>query len=109
LTAAAAFDAHRAVVSQRATATRAMREFSSFAAWSYSKNLDDRLANMLREALGAVNHGEDVHSRPPVPRATSLAHYFPFDTRCNCHRTRYGPLPTALFAFKIGDRGGDLD
>lgn len=103
LTAVAAFDAHRAVASQDATVNRAMREFSSFAAWSFGQRLEDRLSVMLRESLGAVNHGENLHMQPPVPRALNLAHNLPFDTRCNCHRTRFGPLPAALFAFKLGE------
>ena len=102
LTAVAALDAHRAVVSQDATVRRAMREFSSFAAWSYGQKLEERLGVMLREALGAVNHGENLHMKPPVPRAHNLAHILPFDTRCNCHRTRFGPNPAALFAFRLG-------
>src|SRR5690242_10443021 len=39
LTAVAAVDAHRAVVSQRVMATRALREFASFAGWSYGQHL----------------------------------------------------------------------
>ena len=103
LTAVAALDAHRAVVSQDATVNRAMREFSSFAAWSYGQHLEDRLGVMLREALGAVNHGENMHMEPPVPKANNLPHILPFDTRCNCHRTRFGPNPAAMFAFRLGD------
>ena len=103
LTTVAAFDAHRAVASHDATVARAMREFSSFAAWSYGQRLEERLSVMLRESLGAVNHGENLHMRPPVPRALDLAHNLPFDTRCDCHRTRFGPQPAALFAFRLGD------
>jgi len=84
-----------------------MREFSSFAAWSYAQHVEDKLAVMLRESLGAVNHGENMHMNPPVPRARELAHYLPFDSRCNCHRNRFGPNPSALFAFRLGD--GFLD
>jgi signal transduction histidine kinase len=109
LTAAAAIDAHRAVRSQRETAARAMREFASFAAWSYHERLENRLTLMLREALGAVNHGNAVHEIPPVPAAKHLAHYLPFDSRCNCHRTYYGPNPIGMFAFELGDRGEQLD
>jgi signal transduction histidine kinase len=108
LTAIAALDAHRAIVSQDAMVNRAMREFSSFAAWSYGQRLEDRLSVMLRESLGAVNHGENLHMQRPVPKALNLAHNLPFDTRCNCHRTRFGPLPAALFAFKLGEDSLDV-
>ena len=64
---------------------------------------------MLREALGAVNHGESVHEQPPVPSARHLAHYLPFDSRCNCHRTYFGPAPAGAFAFELGDRGDQLE
>jgi signal transduction histidine kinase len=108
LTAIAAFDAHRAVASHDATVARAMREFSSFAAWSYGQRLEERLSVMLRESLGAVNHGSNLHMQPPVPRAFDLAHNLPWDTRCQCHRTRFGPQPTALFAFELGDQRLDV-
>src|SRR5688572_33126773 len=48
LTAIAAIDAHRVASSQRETADRAMREFASFAAWSYNERLELRLEAMLR-------------------------------------------------------------
>ncbi|MGH7637206.1 MAG: sensor histidine kinase [Gemmatimonadaceae bacterium] len=104
LTAVAAVESHRAVRSQRETADRAMRELASFAAWSYNERLELRLSAMLREALGAVNHGDFVHEHPPVPSARHLSHYLPFDSRCNCHRTYFGPDPIAAFAFELGDR-----
>ena len=107
LTAAAAVDAHRAVQSQRTMSSRAMREFASFAAWSYGQHLENRMQLMLGESLGAVNHGDNLHEQPPVPKAKNLAHYLPYDTRCECHRTRSGPRPAALFAFEIG--AGELD
>jgi signal transduction histidine kinase len=109
LTAVAAIDAHRALRSQRDMADRAMREFASFAGWSYNERLENRLQAMLRESLGAVNHGNAVHETPPVPSARHLPHYLPFDSRCNCHRTYFGPNPIGMFAFELGDRGRDLD
>ena len=39
LTAVAAFDAQRAVRTQRRVADRALREYASFAAWSYAQHL----------------------------------------------------------------------
>jgi len=108
LTAIAAIDAHRATVAQQETVARAMTQVGSFAVWSYSRRLEDRVTAMLREALGAVNHGDNVHMRPPVPDARELAHYLPFDSRCNCHRTRFGPNPRNLFAFKLGERELDV-
>jgi signal transduction histidine kinase len=103
LTAIAVVESHRAAQSQRETADRAMRELASFAAWNYKERLELRFQAMLREALGAVNHGTSVHEHPPVPTARHLAHYLPFDPRCNCHRTWFGPNPVGMFAFELGE------
>ena len=103
LTALAAIEAQRAVRSQQGIAQRALREYASFAAWSYAQRLTDTLNTMQREALGAVNHGDNLHTSEQIPQARELAHYLPFDERCNCHRPRWGPSPEAFFALKIGD------
>jgi len=108
LTAIAAIDAHRATVAQQETVARAMTQFGSFGVWSYTRRLEDRITAMLSEALGAVNHGDHVHMRPPVPSARDLAHYLPFDSRCECHHTRFGPNPRNLFAFRLGERELDV-
>ena len=104
LTAVAAFDAQRAVRGQRAVVDRAVREFSSFAAWSYSEHLKQQLSAAAVEVVGAVNHGENMHTNRRVPEAHELVHYLPEDARCECHRTRLGPLPSSFFAFKLGTR-----
>ena len=67
LTAIAAVEAQRAVRSQRALAERALREYASFAAWSYAQHLTDTLNLIEREAIGAVNHGDNMHTRPERP------------------------------------------
>ena len=104
LTAFAAFDAQRTVRGQNAVVNRAVREFSSFAAWSYSEHLKQQLSLAAVEAVGAVNHGENMHTNPRVPAAHDLVHYLPEDIRCDCHRTRLGPNPASFFAFKLGSR-----
>ena len=104
LTAIAAFDAQRAVRGQTAVVNRAVLEFSSFAAWSYSEHLKQQLALSAVEVVGAVNHGENMHTNPRVPDAHELVHYLPEDPRCECHRTRLGPVPSSFFAFKLGTR-----
>ena len=104
LTAIAAFDAQRAVRGQNAVVDRAVREFSSFAAWSYSEHLTQQLSAAAVEVVGAVNHGENMHTNPRVPAAHELVHYLPEDIRCDCHRTRLGPNPSSFFAFKLGTR-----
>jgi signal transduction histidine kinase len=102
LTAAAAFDAQRAVRSQRSVAGLALKDYSSFAAWSYAQHLRDTLGSIAREALGAVNHGEQLHVNPHVPSAASMSTYLPWDSTCACHRGLRGPRPDYFFAMKIG-------
>lgn len=108
LTAFAAFDAQRSVRAQTKVVERATQEFSSFAAWSYSEHLKQHLSLAAVEVVGAVNHGENMHTNPRVPKAHELAHYLPNDIRCDCHRTLAGPTPEIFFAFKLGTRNVDV-
>ncbi|HVD61213.1 MAG TPA: HAMP domain-containing sensor histidine kinase [Gemmatimonadaceae bacterium] len=108
LTAFAAFDAQRAVRGQNAVVNRATREFSTFATWSYSEHLEQQLSAAAVELVGAVNHGENMHTNPRIPDADELVHYLPTDLQCDCHRTRAGPMPVAFFGFKIGSRDVDI-
>src|SRR3954468_2563175 len=93
LTAIAAIEAQRTVRSQSRVVNRALREYASFAAWSYAQHLSDTLNIIEREAIGAVNHGDNMHNNPSVPEAKSLAHYLPWDDACQCHHARIGPEP----------------
>jgi signal transduction histidine kinase len=102
LTAAAAFDAQRAIRSQRDLARLALSDYSSFAAWSYAQHLRDTLGTIVSEVLGAVNHGNGKHVSPQVPVAADMAEYLPYDTACMCHHPLYGPAPEVFFALKIG-------
>jgi signal transduction histidine kinase len=102
LTALAAIEAQRTVRSQDGVASRTLDEYASFAAWAYAQRLADTLAMVQREALGAVNHGDNYHTSERVPVAADLAHYLPWSDQCMCHRPRLGPSPEAFFAIKIG-------
>lgn len=102
MTAVAGFDAVRVARSNRAVAGQALREYASFAAWSYAQHLEDALRTMAQEAIGAVNHGEALHTSPGVPTASDLPHYLPWNERCYCHRPLYGPVPETFFAFEVG-------
>jgi hypothetical protein len=92
LTAIAAFDAQRAIRAQDAVVSSALNEVVSFASWSYGQHLQERLGGSAREVLGAVNHGDHLHTNPGIPPAVELVHYLPFDERCQCHRPRQGPV-----------------
>jgi signal transduction histidine kinase len=102
VTGLAAWEAQRAFRSQRVTAEHALQEYASFAAWSYQQHLREQLDVLAREALGAVNHGEGMHTSPRIPPAQELAHYLPFDEHCLCHRATRGPNPRLFFGFTLG-------
>jgi signal transduction histidine kinase len=108
LTGLAAIEAQRTGRSQAAVSERALREYASFAVWSYAQHLADTLNIIEREAIGAVNHGNNMHSNPQVPPAKSLAHYLPWDDACQCHHARIGPEPEAFLAIKIGSNDVDI-
>ena len=108
LTAVAAFEAQRAVRSQKAMAERALKEYASFAVWSYAQHLSDTFNLIEREAIGAVNHGTGMHSNPRVPPARDLAHYLPYDEGCMCHHSRFGPNPEAFLSVKLGSNNVDV-
>ncbi len=102
VTAVAGVGAIRVARSNRIVADRALREYASFAAWSYGQHLEDALRTMAQEAIGAVNHGEALHTSPRVPTASDLPHYLPWNDRCYCHRPLYGPVPETFFGFAVG-------
>jgi len=104
LTAVAAFDAQRAVRTQRRVADRALREYASFAAWSYAQHLALTLDGIGREVLGAVNHGDNMHTAPYVPDAHDIVRYLRWDDACGCRRTIAGPSPDAYFALGLRSR-----
>ena len=108
LTAIAAINAQRTLRSNRELAEGALRDYASFGVWSYQQHLRLALEQAVHEALGAVNHGDEMHTSPNVPWAEELAHYLPWDDRCACHRTRRGPTPAAYYAFRLGDDSLDV-
>jgi signal transduction histidine kinase len=108
LTALAAFDAQRTVRAQNNVVTRATHEFASFTAWSFGQHLQERLSNSAKEVLGAVNHGDHLHTGANIPPAEDLVHYLPWDERCMCHRPRQGPIPADFVAVRLGSERLDV-
>ena len=102
LTALGLVEANRAVRSQQAVAEHALRDYAGFAAWSYEQHLRDALGAASQEVLGAVNHGEEMHTNRRIPDARDLAHYLPWNAHCACHRPMRGPSPTLYFGFVLG-------
>lgn len=101
-TAIAAIEAHRTVRSQRALAEHALRDYAAFASWSYQQHLRESMSAAIREALGAVNHGDNLHTSPQIPDASEVPHYLPWDDGCSCHKPQLGPIPAAFFGFTLG-------
>ena len=95
-------EANRAIRSQRTVAEHALRDYAGFVAWSYQQHLRETLSAATQEVLGAVNHGEGMHTSRRIPPARELAHYLPYNEKCGCHRPRSGPNPEIFFAFKLG-------
>ena len=81
---------------------RALRDYSTFAAWSYGQHLSTNLRLSVDELLGAVNHGDGVHTTPRIPDAREMGHFIPMDVDCNCHRPEHGPMPLRYLAFTLG-------
>ena len=81
---------------------RALRDYSTFAAWSYGQHLTSDLRESVDELLGAVNHGDGLHMGPRIPDARDMGHFIPMDEACNCHRPDHGPMPLHYVAFKLG-------
>ena len=102
LTGVGIIEATRAVRSQSRVADAVVRDYSRFAVWSYRQHLEDAMALALREILGAVNHGDNLHTSPRIPEARELAHYLPWNAKCGCHRPANGPNPAIFFGFTLG-------
>jgi signal transduction histidine kinase len=81
---------------------RALRDYSTFAAWSYGQHLTSQVRESVDELLGAVNHGDGMHTSPRIPDARDMGHFIPMDIECNCHRPDHGPMPLHYFGFTLG-------
>jgi signal transduction histidine kinase len=102
LTGVGIVEATRAVRSQRGVADAVVRDYSRVASWSYRQHLEDGMSLALREVLGAVNHGDNLHTSPRIPEARELAHYLAWNGECECHRPLNGPSPAIFFGFTLG-------
>lgn len=96
------FEANRAIRSQRRVAEHALHDYAGFVAWSYEQHLRELFTAGTQEVLGAVNHGENMHTNPTVPPATKLPEYLPWDARCYCHRSTSGLNPVMYFGYVLG-------
>ena len=101
-TAIAVLESSKAIRSQQVVAEHALHDYAGFAAWSYEQHLRTDIERATREVLGAVNHGDGMHSNPSIPDAHELPHYLPWNAHCGCHRPEEGPSPLIFFGWKLG-------
>lgn len=81
---------------------QALTEVVNFASWSYGQHLQETLGNGAREVLGAVNHGDNVHTGRNIPPANELVHYLCYSQQCLCLVPRPGPVPANFLPIKLG-------
>jgi signal transduction histidine kinase len=81
---------------------RALKDYSTFAAWSYGQHLTAHIRESVDELLGAVNHGVGMHTSPRIPDARDMGHFIPTNEECNCHRPQHGPMPLRYYGFTLG-------
>jgi signal transduction histidine kinase len=109
-TAFAAFNAQRAVLSHQRTASRLLRDYASFTAWTSQRQVEKSLDGAVMAALQYIMHGREPHRFPrngPRPTADDLWRYYSnndrFSTRfCTPKRCPESFPPSAYFAFTVG-------
>ncbi|MEP6762903.1 MAG: HAMP domain-containing sensor histidine kinase [Gemmatimonadaceae bacterium] len=95
-------DAFRAANSSHRVAERAIRDYASFAAWSYREHLTTAIRLGVDELLSPVNHGDALHNLRGIPDVDDMAKYMPWNAACDCHRPKRGPMPLRYVGFKLG-------
>lgn len=94
--------------SNRTVVEHALHDYADFAAWSYAQHLSMTMREAVDELLGAVNHGEGLHTSPRIPDAQEMGHFLPEDHACQaavdheCHRLEHGPFPVRFLGFTLG-------
>ncbi len=109
-TAFAAFNAQRAVYSHQRTASRLLRDYASFTAWTSQRKVEDGLNGAVMASLQYIMHGREPHifqRNGPRPNADDLWRYYSnndrFSTRfCTPKRCPESFPPSAYFGFTLG-------
>ena len=110
VTAVAAFHAQRAIYSHQHTASRLLRDYASFTAWTSQQQVVGVLEGAVMASLQYVMHGREGHTRQrngPAPDAGDLWRYYTnndrFMTRfCTRKRCPESFPPSAYFGFTLG-------
>jgi signal transduction histidine kinase len=110
VTAVAAFNAQRAVYSHQRTASRLLRDYASFTAWTSQQQVVGVLEGAVMASLQYIMHGREGHTRQrngPAPNADDLWRYYGnndrFMTRfCTPKRCPESFPPSVYFGFTLG-------
>ena len=110
VTTVAAFNAQRAVWSHQRTASRLLRDYASFTAWTSQRQVIAGLDGAVMASLQYIMHGRELHQfqrNGPRPNADDLWRYYSnnyrFRTRfCTPRRCPESFPPSAYFGFTLG-------
>jgi signal transduction histidine kinase len=110
VTGVAAFNAQRAVWSHQRTASRLLRDYASFTAWTSQRKVESGLDGAVMASLQYVMHGREPHRfqrNGPRPNADDLWRYYSgndrFRTRfCTSKRCPESFPPSVYFGFTLG-------
>ena len=110
VTAVAAFNAQRAIYSHQRTASRLLRDYASFTAWTSQRQVVDVLDGAVMASLQYIMHGREGHifqRNGPRPNADDLWRYYNgndrFMTRfCTPARCPESFPPSVYFGFTLG-------
>jgi signal transduction histidine kinase len=110
VTAVAAVNAQRAVWSHQRTASRLLRDYASFTAWTSQRKIEAGLDGAVMASLQYIMHGRELHDfkrNGPRPNAEDLWGYYTnndrFRTRfCTSKRCPESFPPSVYFGFTVG-------
>ena len=110
VTAVAAFNAQRAIVSHQRTASRLLRDYASFTAWTSQRQVEKGVDGAVLASLQYIMHGRELHTMQrngPPPNADGMWLYYNAGDRsrtrlCTPKRCPEAFPPSAYFGFTLG-------
>lgn len=110
VTAVAAYNAQRAVWSHQRTASRLLRDYASFTAWTSQRKVEAGVDGAVMASLQYIMHGREPHSftrNGPRPNAKDLWRYYNNNSRfrtrfCTPKRCPESFAPSVYFGFTVG-------
>jgi signal transduction histidine kinase len=110
VTGVAAFNAQRAVWSHQRTASRLLRDYASFTAWTSQRKVETGLDGAVMASLQYIMHGRELHQfqrNGPRPNADDLWRYYNNNDRyrtrfCTSKRCPESFPPAVYFGFTVG-------